>query len=198
MPQRRRTKRKKKSISPSMLLSGVDQIVTIHGKTFLAISGTTGVPFIYLSPTTTNLSGTSLFPGARLQLLGSAFEEFRFTKLIIKMHPVPSSFTSGYTVGYDKVAATTPPTTAEGIYEADASRYISAAETTSQMLIISPRVLRGGLRAWYKTTYLSSNDAVEDSFQGVLYFSNAGTSGGFTCEVGYSLQLRGNNNPSGS
>jgi hypothetical protein len=184
-----------------MLLSGVDQVITLHGKTFFAITGTTGVPFVYLSPLvpTSLQSGISLFPGARLNYLAQAFEEFRFTRLVFKLHPVPAAFTSGYVIGYNKTtAASSTPTTNEGIYEADSSRYISAAETTSQMMVIPPRVLRGGLRVWYKTQYNSSNDSLDDCFQGVIFTSNAGSSGGFTLEVGYTLQLRGNDDPSGT
>jgi hypothetical protein len=130
--------------------------------------------------------------------LSSCFEEFRFTRLIFKMHPVPTAFNSGYVIGYTKVDPVTAPTTSEGIYQSDVSRYISAGETVSQIMTVSPQVLKGGLRNWYKTSYTSATDDVDDSFQGVFFASNAGTSGGFTVEVGYTVQFRGNDDPSSS
>lgn len=196
MPKRSsrpRPKRKSKT-SPVQLLSGTDQVVTINGKTFLFITATTGVASLNLNPLSTGVVGMSGL-GGRLAALATCFEEFRFTSLVFKLAPVPTSFTSGYTVGYTKVVPATSPTTAEGIYQADASRYISAATTNPQLLVVPRRVLLGGLRTWYKNTYNSGEDDAQDAFQGVFYSSNAGTSGGFTLECGYTIQFRGNDDP---
>jgi len=190
----RRTRRKRgKTVSPQQLLSGTDQIVTINGKTFLFITATSGVANLNLNPAQTGTGMSSL--GGRLSALASCFEEFRFTRLVFKLSPVPTSFTSGYTIGYTKVVPNSSPTTAEGIYQADASRYMGAATTNPQMMTVPRRVLTSGLRTWYKCIYNSGEDDAEDCFQGVFFSSNAGTSGGFTIECGYTIQFRGNDDP---
>jgi hypothetical protein len=199
MPNKSR-RRNNKSRSVPLPISGGDRPVTIVGKTFLGVNATTGVAYVHLNPLgySGSVSGFTLFPGQRLMYLAQAFEEFRFRRLTIILHPVPTTFTSGYVVGYSKVIGSAAPTTNEGIYEADASRYVSAGQTTSSTLIINPRTLRGGSRVWYQTTYNSGNDNLQDVAQGVIYSSNAGTSGGFTLEISYEIQFRGNDDPSGS
>jgi hypothetical protein len=200
MPNKRsRRTRAQNPRSLVLSISGTDQPVTIRGKTLLGINATSGVAYVHLNPLgyTGSVSGITLFPGQRLVYLASAFEEFRFKRLQIVLHPVPSSFTSGYVVGYSKVIGAAVPTTSEGIYEADSSRYISAGQTTPQTLTINSRTLKGGSRVWYQTNYISSNDSIQDVAQGVIYTSNAGTSGGFTLEIAYEIQFRGNDDPSG-
>jgi len=198
MPNKNRRRRnggrnRPRTVSPNQLLSGMDQIVTVHGKTFLFITATSGVAQFLLNPTTTGTGISSL--GGRLAALGSCFEEFRFTKLVFKLSPTAASSAIGYTIGYCKAIPNTAPTTAEGIYQADSSRYISSGTTVPQMLVIPSRVLQGGLRTWYKLQYNGTEDDLEDCNQGIFYSSNAGTTGGFTIECGYTIQFRGNDDP---
>jgi hypothetical protein len=198
MPNKNRRRRNKrsnasKSVSPNLLLSGMDQVVTVHGKTFMFITATSGVAQFLLNPSSAGTGISSL--GGRLSTLATCFEEFRFIKLVFKLSPTAASSALGYTIGYSKTIPNTAPTTAEGIYQADSSRYISSGTTVPQTLVIPTHVLRGGLRTWYKCQYNSTEDDLEDCNQGIFYSSNAGTTGGFTIECGYTIQLRGNDDP---
>jgi hypothetical protein len=166
-----------------MLLSGVDIPVTFTGKALLqpSISNT--------GPTQIAVTAASTAIATRLKALGDCFEEFRFKKVVVKMHPSGAA-ASSYSVSYHKKEVTTlSAATFATSYEATASRTSVGTDTVPQTLALPPSVLRGGLRVWYAT---DSTEEVDDFAQGVLIITtNAATAFTPVLEIGYEIEFRG-------
>ncbi len=173
------------TVSPQRLLSGVDRTVRVPGKTILSLTLTANTPFVVgLQVATTGL-------GNRLPTLGNAFEEFRFTEMVLKLHP--SSTSTSYICGYFKDTPGNLSVTAlADIYQTTASRLMGINETVPQTMILGRDVLLNGLRKWYDTDTSSGNP--EDYSQGILVFISTAAPV-FLVEIGYMIEFRGTTNP---
>ncbi len=112
-------------------------------------------------------------------------------ELSIRLHPVAGT---AYTFGYVKIPASSTVVTAAQAYEVEVSRFVSAALTVPQTMVLGTKELLGGSRPWY--TINSTTASLEDENQGQFVFSTTVGSTTFFMEVGYVVDLRGPTNNS--
>lgn len=143
------------------------------------------------------LTVTSATLGSRLQALGNVYDEFRFTRIMIKLNPgfnAAGTARVSYAVAYSKDNTAAFPTSLSTVYELTASRYIDQADTVPMTLVLGQDVLRQGLRVWYATN--SVGVAAADYQQGQLLLYVQGITGlTANIEIGYEIQFRGATNP---
>jgi hypothetical protein len=130
--------------------------------------------------------------GPRLQSIGSCFQEFRFKRILVKLHPASSSMSvrQNYVVAYSKALAFTAPTTMADAYQLANSRLSSLNDTIPQTLMLNSQILRQGTRVWYDCAGSTSGVSANDATQGNLFVIGDGS-----ClpqiEVSYTIQFRG-------
>jgi hypothetical protein len=170
------------------LISGSDRITRFTGKCLLQPSLASATP-VQIAITA---SSTAL--GARLKALGDVFEEFRFRRIVVKMHPSGTAASSYVMTYFKTIPSTITGATITTDYEGTASRLSAGTETVPQTLLLNKSVLLGGLRTWYDTDTTSSD--VEDSVQGVFVLTtNQATAFTLIIEIGYDVEFRGATTP---
>jgi hypothetical protein len=197
MTKRNKSSRPSRALrtNPSLrLISGFDKTVHFPGKTLLPVSLTAG-----LTTSTFNLQvNTSSTLGNRLTSVGESFEEFKFTQMVLKLHPATDSAGAPvpYMVCYSKTIPTNPPSSFEQGYQFPVSRLISGSETVAQTMTIPPSVLLNNIRPWYVTNAIGE---VQDFAQGALFVINPSVATDATfsplIELGYMVSFRGATDP---
>lgn len=163
-----------------MLLNGVDRPFTVTGKVLLNFS---------LSATTQqiNLSPINLDPN-RLGYLQRAYQEFKFSKIVIRMHQDQNP--TQWVVSYFKNLSDAVPATLSSAYQSAVSRFLSITDTVPQTLVIPPQVLLGGLRNWYIAS--TTVGGTLDQNQGYLAITNGNAAASrIWLEIGYEVSFRG-------
>lgn len=196
----RNTKRKgskKKGGKFSAPLSGTDRLVTVTGKTLLQIAVPLPNDVITFPLATANDTALVSLLGDRVQAFSNVFQEFRFNRVVLKIHPATQTggVRADQLVAYSKVLLSVSSVPLVDLYELDCSRFLSFEITVPQTLAIGPSVLRSGLRQWYSCQGGTAIDLV-DLCNGALYFSADGTDVTFTVEMSYSISFRGDTSPS--
>lgn len=162
------------------LLSGTDPVVRVTGKELQVISQAALTQSIAINPA--NL-------GTRLAAFLSLYQEFRFTRMTVKLHTAAQN----YAVGYSKVVGLTVSALAD-VYQLTSSRFLAATDTVPQTLALGPNVLKHGLREWYSCEFVGT---VADSDQGTLAIATTSTTATVpvVLEIGYCVEFRGPTNP---
>jgi hypothetical protein len=190
---KRGSKRKSGSLS-----SGKDRTITITGKCLLQVSVPVANDLILFPLCVANNGVIATLLGDRVAAFSDVFQEFRFNRLSVKLHPgvatggVRSDIIAVYSklIPGGSVPATLPMT---DLYELDASRILSAQITVPQMLSLGPDLLKSGLRIWYSCQ--DTGLELPDYCNGTLIFSADLTDTTFLVEIGYSVSFRGDTAP---
>lgn len=169
-------------------VSGVDRTETIPGKILIPVTIAAGGV-----PVAIPLAVDSM--GARLTALGNVFQEHRFTKLTVVLHPAFTAAAGGtrasYAVAYFKVPPLTPPVTVPNAYSGAVSRYHDVGDTIPVRLSLSRSVLMNNVRPWFINNSAVGSETL-DSIQGVLYIVPLLATGlSVNLEFAYNCQMRG-------
>ncbi len=179
---RKRNNRRRSRASGSPMSAGVDRTVTIPGRCLLTLTPGPTVNYNVLDVTPYNFD-------SRLLTFTSAFQFFRFKSISIRLLP-NSVTTTG--VAYSKRIGPSVGslTTADALYQLDASRLLVADCTVPITLNLRNRDLQHGARTWYVTNPTFASDPL-DASQGSLvsFVQVAGTP--VDVEVSYVCQFRG-------
>jgi len=187
--RRRRRNARGGSRSRSQTLSGSDRTENVPGKFLLSVALPSGTASLAVP-----LSLDSL--GPRLVALGNVFQEHRFVKLRIVLHPgfnTGATTRTSYVVSYYKVIPVTPPVTVANAYSGAVSRYHDVGDTLPITMSLNRSVLMNTVRPWFINGAPSGSELL-DSQQGVLFVVNGGnvTNGlSVNLEISYLVQLRG-------
>jgi len=149
----------------SLLTSGKDPIVKSDAKVLTIIN--VGNSVLQLNP--------GQFAGTTINGLSASYEEFRFTRIEITIHPSTPIGVDNLVIGYNKTLPRVPPTSFASGYNCAASRVISSTETTPVSLILDRKMLSGGTRVWYNTQAVIGDTEEDDYFQGVITVITAST-----------------------
>lgn len=188
MPNTRRMRRNNRSArtrgrrnaSPMVLLNGVDRPFTVTGKVLLnfSLSGTTQQ--VLLSPIALDAN--------RLGYLQRAYQEYKFSKLVIRMHQDQNP--TQWVVAYFKNQTDSIPAVLSSAYQAAASRFLSITDTVPQTLVVQPSVLMGGVRTWYLAS--TTTGTALDQNQGYISITNGNAAASrIWLEIGYEVSFRG-------
>jgi len=170
--------------------SGVDKVVVINGKTLIS----------FIIPSGSSAENFPVSPvqlGTRLTALATCFQEFRFTRLDLKLHPysVGTSVASSTTLalGYFKALNGGSAINQQDVYQSPVSRFITIDDTVPVSMPIGRSNLLGGVRPWYKN-FGDTGDENEDKFQGEFVIAaNTAVSANlsYVVECSYSVEFRG-------
>jgi hypothetical protein len=193
MPNSRKVNSRSKSRSRRP--ANITRMIGFHNQPD-AIVRVVGKGLFQLNPTGGSYGSIQLNPGNFNGTLGTTalgYQEFRFTKLMLRVHPLYG--VSQITVGYFKDVPASIPASFNGIYSSTNSLYISPSETVPQTLTLGKSDLLGGTRVWYQRSAVVGSNTGDDVFQGSIFFVNSGTpttaSGPLTFEFAYEVELRG-------
>lgn len=168
-------------------VSGADRTETIPGKILIPVTIAAGGV-----PVAIPLAVDSM--GARLTALGNVFQEHRFTKLTVVLHPgftAAAGTRASYAVAYFKVPPLTPPVTVPNAYSGAVSRYHDVGDTIPVRLSLTRGVLMNNVRPWFINNSAAGSETL-DSIQGVLYIVPLLATGlSVNLEFAYSCQMRG-------
>ncbi len=181
-------------MNDTRLLTGVDRTVTVPGKALLSLTTSAGSSVIGAQ-----LSVAGSLISSRLKALGDVYKEFRFTRIVFKIHPVVNSAGTPvpYTLSYYKNIPLTAPTTMADGYQATSSRLVAGTDTVPQLMTLDSSVLLNNIRPWYDCDTATSSDA-NDYSQGILYLTTpaiATTTISPLIEMAYVVQFRGATTP---
>lgn len=173
------------------LKNQADPIVVITGKGLATFFPTTGNNFSRLDIRPVNFGGVA-------QATATGYQEFRFTKIQVRIHPMYGA--SDLFVGYFKDVPSSPPLSNAGLYAATTSVMCTRSETEPQWLNISRNDLLGGVRVWYQTAVIGPpGNVVDDYTQGTIFYSTTGAystaSGPLYMEFAYECEFRGPTTP---
>jgi hypothetical protein len=189
----RRARRPNPLSRSSRLLSGFDKTISLPGKTLLPVSLTAG-----LTTSTFPLFTNNSALGSRLNGLSKVFQEFKFSEIVLKIHPATNSVGTAtpYMICYSKNNPASTPSTFEQGYQFAVSRIISSTETVPQTMTIPRSALLNQLRPWFSTNNTAEAD---DDTQGYIFVINpavpAATTFSPIIELGYMVHLRGATSP---
>jgi len=169
------------------LINGSDRTITVRGKYLINLSLGTSAAAIALNLKTM---------GARLTTYGTLYQEFRFKRIQVKMHPAEtaSAIRSDYGLAYIKTLNTAAPSSISDLYQLPVSRVSTQAETVPVSLMVNENTLRQGTRVWYNTQGPAGTE-VDDQNQGAFYFIGSLAASNAFIEIGYEVQLRGQTTP---
>jgi len=176
---------------PLSIVSTPDPIVTITGKFLLPFSiGTANVN----SPLPVSIATL----GSRLSTFSSLYQQFRFTKMKLVLHPGNiANVNTSYVLCYFKdVDVNTAPANFANAYQAPVSRYHDADETVPCSMTLNRSMLLHNTRPWFNT--IGTSTITSDFTQGVFFLvlnSAPATAFSANIELVYSVQFRGATNP---
>jgi len=172
------------------LLNGTDKTITLSGKYLINQTLGTTVADLGLNPKNF---------GTRLSTYTGLFQEFRFRRITIKMHPATTSggARSDYVVSYSKALTTTAPASLVDAYQLPCSRLSAQTDTVPQTFKIDMATLRNGPRVWYNCDSPSGTES-QDQVQGFLNFIGTLAASSAELEIGYEIQFRGQTTPADS
>lgn len=158
---------------------GLDQ-VTISGRKFLALSVTSNLATLVLTPGTI---------GGRCEALSDAFMLFRFVDLKVHFSCGSAPATAvpqENVVGYSSVIVTAAPTTATQVYEMDRAAVCHGLNLEPATLRVPRSVLLHSGPVWYRrgTTYDDT-----DEQQGVLYGYVTGNAATLNVWIEWTIEL---------
>jgi len=151
----------------TLLTSGRDPIVRAAGKVLTTI--VVGNSSLNLNP--------GQFAGTTINGLSASYEEFRFTRIEITIHPSNPIGVNNLIIGYNKTLPRVPGTGFAAVYNSAASRLIAASETSPVTFILDRKMLLGGTRVWYNTQAVPTETEEDDYFQGVITAITSSTAG---------------------
>jgi len=141
----------------------------------------------------TTIAGANLVPltptnfGAYLTTLSSAFLQYRFTRLVLRCHPSPS--TQSYAVAYSSGVDLTNGSNIAMIMQEPCSAFVASTQTVPQTLVINRQILLGeSSLKWYKVTAGTPYTTVQTT-QGVINVVSAATGSSVQIEIEYTIQL---------
>jgi len=166
------------------LLNGEDKSIHLWRKHYISYSNTSA------AIVSTNFNPNNF--GSALAALAAVYQEFRFHKIVIKIHAIGTSVTTPVIVGYFKTLPTTAPTNSTDIYQGEATRLITGPDTIPQMLVLDQRLLKNNVRPWFTSRQTGLSDLL-DGVQGILYVAFGATTPitSVTLEFGFHIELRG-------
>jgi hypothetical protein len=166
--------------------SGHDKPVTIKGKYLATLTVPSGGNFpYYVSP--------KAF-GPRLFAYASAYQEFRFKKIIMNLTWSTGASNGPYVAAYFKsLPSAAPATQAEAYSGSVFSRYWSANNTSPQRLVIEKGDLNHNVRTWFD---VSTTGDPEGYQQGIIYFkTDTAAVQTLPVEIYYEVEFRGATTP---
>jgi len=184
MSRRRAPRSQNRMDSVPRLLNGEDKSIHLWRKHYITYgNGSSAINSTNLNP---NNFGTAL------AALAGVYQEFRFHKIVIKIHAVGTSSPNPIIVGYFKTLPTTAPTTQTDIYQGEATRLITGPDTIPQMLVLDPKLIKNNVRPWFTSRLTGLSDLL-DGVQGILYVAFSATTPitSVTLEFGFHIELRG-------
>jgi len=189
MPKRKGKPTGGGKITPYSLQTGRDRTCMVFGKTLQPFQILTGNTTAFISFNPANF-------GTRLTALGSVFQQFRFKKVRLVLHPftfgTASASVTSIVIAYAKIPPKGSVTNQNDAYQFPASRIITDDETVPVVMNLSEDILLRGTRSWWECNPASGDDP-EDSNQGqFLLVSNPAITANttFSVEIGYELELR--------